>query len=97
MENLFYSTKEQIAFYITGYVDTTNVNAMIKVLEDEKKTFIEACNAKGVEETTVQSYEIRKSSRYKSMRVFYALNVPESPKDASQLGESWTMDAWISN
>jgi len=95
MEKLFYSIKEQIAFYITGYVDTTNVNAMIKVLQDEKKTFIEACNTKGVEEDTVQSYEIRESSRYKSMRVFYALNVPESPKEAFQLGESWTMDAWI--
>jgi hypothetical protein len=97
MEKLFYSTKESIAFYIAGYVNTNNVNNMIRMLKDGKKTFITACNDKTISEDSVQSYEILKSSRYKSMRVFYALDVANPPKDAFQLGKDWTMDSWISS
>ena len=97
MEKLFYSSKEKIVFYIVGYVDTENVDAMIKVLEDGKKELFKACNDNSIKESVVQSYEIRKSSRYKNMRVFYVMNVPKSPENAFQLGGSWTMDAWITN
>ena len=95
MENVLYSNKENIVFYIPGYVDTCCVNEMIKVLEKGKQEIIKICKDMSIDEGQIQSYEIRISRRYKSMRVFY-VKTPKMPEGAFSLGDDWTMDKWIS-
>lgn len=92
MKNLFYSTKEKILFWITGYtrdLNTYNVKEICESLQKNQDNF-----KKNGGEGVIKTKEITKSRRYKRMRVFWCKK-ENSEKEAFELGEDWTMDKWI--
>ena len=86
MENLFYSEKEKIAFYITpGYWcdNTDNVSEFIKLLEKERLKFAKMIKMARLD--SIKSHKIDVSRRYKEMRVFY-VEMDERPEGAFSIG-----------
>jgi hypothetical protein len=103
MENLFYSESEKTAFWIAGYCADLNTDSVMQKIKSLKGNAKKFANVIGKHVDLVSTYEVHKSSRYKSMRVFYATGVAESPKSAFQIGglcsdgtpSDWTMTKWI--
>ena len=90
--DLFYSEKENILFYVAGYIDNFNdVDKIIEMLQDHKAEFIKLGG-----EGKIYTKEITKSSRYKYMRVFWC-KTKKIPVNAFKLGKDWDMWKWISN
>jgi hypothetical protein len=93
MENLFYSEKEKLAFWIKGYGhDIGNAISLANEIMDGANEFAKRINI-DVKEVKCR-LSITSSSRYKFMRVFY---VPTSipPKGAFSISGDWNMDKWI--
>lgn len=96
MNDLFYSPKEDILFWVAGYTrdgNTEKVNEIIKSLEENAKKFAEIAN---VPFEKVFTFINSKPPRYQYMRIFYTY-VPKSIEGAFVIGESWTMDKWITS
>jgi len=99
MKDLFYSHHEGILFYIGGYEDTTNVKTMISILQNNYNFFEKLAKVK-----EIHTDVITKSSRYKNMRVYWAVT-SERPIDAFVIGandssdnlKKWTMRKWLEN
>lgn len=100
MENLFYSKKEKILFWIAGYTadgSTGRVLEKIRHLKDYAEQF--AATSPEVRIDAVNTDYIQKSSRYKYMRVFWADGIESPPADAFIIGDGsdWTMNSWLSD
>jgi len=93
-DDLFYSLKEKKMFYVAGYVDNSSkVSECIKVLEEGEKNIKKLI---GTNKCEVSSRYIEKSSRYKSMRVFY-VDTRIIPPNAFVLNADWDMWKWLTN
>ncbi len=98
MKDLFYSVSEGLLFYVAGYADSTNVMTQISMLQNNYNHMKRISGG----ETQISSEEILKSSRYKSMRVFWC-KTTVIPQDAFVIGDkpndpnNWTMWKWINN
>ena len=93
-DDLFYSLKEKKMFYIAGYVDNSSkIYENIKVLEEGENNVKKLI---GTDKCEVSTRYIEKSSRYKSMRVFYA-DTTIIPPNAFVLGKDWDMWNWLTN
>lgn len=92
-EEIFYSEKEGILFWIAGYKDESEkVDDTIKMLTSCVDEFTKKTGAK---KEDVSSYFIHKSSSYKNMRVFFA-KVTDVPGSAFRINKDWSMQKWIS-
>lgn len=95
MENLFYDKKNQIAFWIEGYSDTTEINNLIDLLKEGRRLFAKSLNTLRVD--NIHTDIIKQSSRYKYMRYYWKNNISECPGGFFELGDDWTMNEWIKN
>lgn len=94
IKDLFYSKKEQIAFWVAGYTDNSlNANDQIEMLKKHTSKFAEVT---GVEQASVYTDFITVSRRYRSMRVFYA-NSNKPPVGSFELNDNWTMNNWLNS
>ena len=95
MKNLFYSQKENLLFFITGYLNEENVSAFIQTLT---KNAVNLANLAGKNISDINTYPINNSKRYKGMRVFY-VKTKIIPKNAFEISSenNWTMQKWISD
>lgn len=97
MNDLFYSEKEKICFWIAGYTDNScNVSEFIKMLEDNRLIFARAIGKERLD--NISTDYIWESIRYKYMRYFYC-RMDKCPDGAFVITEAngWTMDKWIRN
>lgn len=69
MKNLYYSVPSDITFWIYGYAPQGSVLAIITFLNE---CLVEFSNELKINDLSkVNTFEIRQSSRYKYMQVFY--------------------------
>lgn len=97
--NLFYSTSENIIFFIPPYYidNESNVESFSASLKHYSASI---ANEVGIDCNVVKSRYIESSSKYKQMRVFFIskeLSDDELPKGTHVLGSDWTMYKWITN
>ena len=93
MNDLFYSPKEGILFWVAGYTrdnNTEQVIEMVKSLEENANKFAEIAN---IPIEKVFTFLNSKPPRYQYMRIFYAW-CPDI-EDSFKLSEDWTMNKWI--
>lgn len=81
-DNLFYSSKEGILFWIAGYTRNDNT--------ENAQTFADHV---GIPLEKVFTYYNTRPPRYQYMRIFYAY-IPKV-EGAFELGEDWTMYKWL--
>lgn len=98
MRDILYFPKEQIICWVAGYTEdgnTSSVKGIIESLNNDAKAFAKFAK---VDFESVHTVFIEKSSRYKYMRVFYAVVSPENvPEIAYHIdGSGWTMHKWLS-
>jgi hypothetical protein len=94
MDNLFYSQKEKILFWVAGYTwdgNTSLVMEQVQSLTGNAKKFSDKA---GCLQEQVRTTFVNNSCRYKYMRVFY-VETEVIPEDSFKLGGDWTMDKWI--
>lgn len=96
MEQLYYSKKDNILFFISGYpFESSNVMGIIEELKNGRNYFIKLC---GLDKSAqVETEIVTHSRRYKQMRVYYIRECKMPPNNAFKLGEDWTMDKWITS
>jgi hypothetical protein len=96
-ENLYYSTEENILFWVAGYTDNYHEVAEIKKMLDECVAEFELVIPTGVKIPIKTDY-ITESSRYKNMRYFYIkMDKKFVSKKAFELDKTWTMYSWLHN
>jgi len=96
MKNLFYSEKENLVFWISGYdISSVTNNEIIQYLKEKG---IEAGKLFNCNSEIIKTEVINKSRRYKFMRVFYA-TINKCPQNAFEISDKngWTMDKWLSD
>jgi len=88
---LFYSKQDKKLFYIPSYY-THGTGLLTHLVSNLKKgeEIIKAFAPDG----EIYCREITDSSRYKSMW-YFCVSLEECPKEAFELGDEWTMHAWI--
>ena len=94
MNSLFYSKEEKKAFWVSGYCydhSEFDVDKIIENLKANKDKFIAYLKI----ESTVKTFEIFRSCRYKGMRVFYSENIESCPEGFFEIGKDWTMFKWL--
>lgn len=94
MDNLFYSQKEKILFWVAGYTDnSSNVKEIISMLESNAKKLADLVSAN---KNYVRTFVINESRRYKNMRVFYLkTHVFPVREEAFMLKEEQKMIKWL--
>ena len=93
-DNLFYSSKEDILFWVAGYTrdgNTENVAEILKSLEENATKFAEQAD---IPFDKVLTFYNTQPPRYQYMRIFYTYT-PKNIEGAFKLGENWTMYNWI--
>ncbi len=104
MKELFYSETDQTLFWIPNYYPDSSIGSsvseMVDMLTELSKKFKKLIDGMGYDTTmiVVKTRFIDRSSRYKSMRVFYC-ELKEKPdcKGPFILGSDWSMWKWIEN
>lgn len=99
MKDLFYSWDEKILFWVAGYTADLNTDNVIEKNRDLLENALEFAGKAQCDVSSVKTFEILKSSRYKYMRVFY-VNSDFCPSDAFVIGKGehkWTMSEWLSS
>lgn len=97
MKNLFYSSTDQMLFWIAGYTADNNTSYVMEINESlikNSRLFRKHCKCKASQVRTIMIYESRK---YKYMRAFFIEKPKHIPDDAYQLNNDWTMHKWITN
>lgn len=93
-DDLFYSLKEKKMFYVAGYVDNSDkITETLKVLKEGETNIKKLI---GSDKCEISSRYIERSSRYKSMRVFY-VDTRIIPPNAFALNNDWDMWKWLTN
>jgi hypothetical protein len=94
-ENLFYSTEENILFWVAGYTDNHHEVEKIKTMMDECVAEFELVIPDCVK-TPIKTDYIIESRRYRFMRYFYIkIDKKFVSKKAFKLGKDWTMYSWL--
>lgn len=97
LKDIFYVESEKRIFWVAGYQDNSyNANSIIDMLENclsKLRKYLSIDKKK-----IIFTEYISKSSRYKSMRVFWIDEI-ECPTNVEifKLGNDWTMQKWIEN
>jgi len=91
--NLFYSKKENLLFWIAGYMqDTGKTWDIIKGFDDAAQSFMKFCK---VPYNTIYQQKIH-DRRYKNMYVFYCEASDYIPDIAYRITKAdWTFSKWI--
>lgn len=104
LTDLFYSKSERILFYVAGYTDAgnndQNVESLRKVLKEGVLALERVMSKIGMVDTReIKTFYVEKSSKYKTMRVFYVETdiIPENAFILGDSGDDWTMKKWVSN
>ena len=93
-DDLFYSSKEGILFWVAGYTQDGNTENVKKILESIKENAYKFAEQAGVDFDEVQTFYNSQPPRYQYMRIFYTY-APKNLEGAFKLGEDWTMYKWI--
>lgn len=92
--NLFYSTKENILFWVVGYTRDNNTHNLLEKIDSLKQNGIRFAEQAGVNLDEVKTFTNDYPPRYQYMRVFYT-HVPKNLENTFKLGESWSMSEWL--
>lgn len=94
MKNLFYSEKQKLAFWVSGYDISTNRSC--EIIDYLKRHTLKASKIFNCEFEDVETYVINESRRYKYMRVFFA-TMDKCPENAFDIGENRIMVKWLND
>ncbi|PUB80903.1 MAG: hypothetical protein DBP02_19730 [gamma proteobacterium symbiont of Ctena orbiculata] len=89
MDNLYYSPKEKMVFWIVGYVDFSITHRRVPSVQIYAERFQKRLGAKEVKT------KIIKSAGYKGKRLYFA-SMDRQPVGAFNIGEQRDMDNWLS-
>jgi len=92
--DLFYSPTEKIFFILVGYSHEPGV--VVDIIKELQAGLSKVVDLTACSPDHVRTFIVSSSRKYKYNRVFW-VRTQQYPKDSFVLGESWTMDKWLSN
>lgn len=95
-KDLFYSSKENILFWVAGYTKDSQMENVKIIIEDLNQNAMAFAEKAGCNFDEVRTFYNNQPPRYQYMRVFYTLN-PKNVEGAFTLGKDWTMRKWLTS